>query len=55
NPKKSQAQIEYEFEQPRSMYLFSHKEFEPGEQLERHYQNGELIRKQTHGVPTPVY
>ncbi|CAF0810476.1 unnamed protein product [Rotaria sordida] len=55
NPNKSQAQIEYEFEQPRSMYLFSHKEFEPGEQLERHYENGELIRYQTHGVPTPVY
>lgn len=36
-------------------YLFSHKEFEPGEQLERHYENGEKVRKQTHGVPTPVY
>ena len=55
NPNKSQAQIEYEYEQPRSMYLVSHKSFEPGEQLERHYENGELIRRQTHGVPTPVY
>lgn len=36
-------------------YLFSHKEFEPGEQLERHYANGEAIRYQKHGVPTPVY
>jgi len=36
-------------------YLFSHKEFEPGEQVERHYTNSELIRNQTHGMPTPVY
>lgn len=35
--------------------MFSHKEFEPGEQLERNYQNGDLIRQQKHGVPTPVY
>lgn len=55
NPNKSHAQIEYEFEQPRSMYLFSHKEFEPGEQVERHYTNADRIRQQTHGVPTPVY
>jgi hypothetical protein len=38
-----------------SRYLFSHKEFEPGEQLERHYTNADTIRYQTHGVPTPVY
>ena len=74
NPNKSHAQIEYEYEQPRSMwdwlkpslrastavpslfrYLFSHKDFEPGEQLERHYENGDQIRYQKHGVPTPVY
>lgn len=36
-------------------YVFSHKDFEPGEQLERHYENSERIRSQTHGVPTPVY
>lgn len=40
---------------PRFRYLFSHKEFEPGEQLERNYKNGDLIRQQKHGVPTPVY
>ena len=71
NPNKSHAQIEYEYEEPRSMwdrwntwtstrlfsfrYLFSHKDFEPGEQLERRYENGEQIRYQKHGVPTPVY
>ncbi|CAF1413742.1 unnamed protein product [Adineta steineri] len=55
NPKKSHTQIEFEYEQPRSMYVFSHKDFEPGEQLERNYYGGDIIRNQVHGVPTPVY
>ncbi|CAF1132052.1 unnamed protein product [Adineta ricciae] len=55
NPPKSHAEIEFDYEQPRSMYVFSHKDYEPGEQVDRNYQNSELIRIQTHGVPTPVY
>jgi hypothetical protein len=35
--------------------VFSHKDYEAGEQLQRVYENAELIRNQTHGVPTPVY
>ncbi|CAF0997764.1 unnamed protein product, partial [Didymodactylos carnosus] len=55
NPKISQPLIEYDYEQPRGMYLLSHKSFEPGEQLNRNYISGDVIRQQTFGLPTPVY
>jgi len=53
SPPKPYDQVQAEAAEAHDMYVYSHKDFDPGQQVNREYKTGHYRKDNQFGKPTP--